>query len=142
MAHAETLEGGCLCGAVRYRTDGAPYHITHCHCTICRRAAGAAFVSWFSVPAASFLFVRGAPARFASSDKALRQFCAACGTQLTFRFHATPGEIDVTLCSLDDPDRLAPEDHIYTSTRLRCMIFADGLPQSGGKRGESEVRRE
>jgi hypothetical protein len=136
MSDSEMLEGGCLCGAVRYRASGTPYHITHCHCTICRRAAGAAFVSWFSVPSASFSFVRGTPARFASSAVAVRQFCLGCGTQLTFQFNATPGEIDVTLCSLDDPDRLTPEDHIHTRSRLRCIVMADGLPQSSGKRGE------
>ena len=135
----EVLEGGCLCGAVRYRTDGTPTHITHCHCSLCRRAAGVAFLSWFTVPAASFSFVRGAPARFASSEKAVRQFCSGCGTQLTFQFNATPDSIDVTLCSLDDPDCLQPEDHIYTSTRLRCIALADGLPQSLSRRGSGVV---
>ena len=137
---AQVLEGGCLCGAVRYRTDGVPTHITHCHCSLCRRAAGAAFLSWFTVPAESFSFSHGEPARFASSEKAVRQFCSGCGTQLTFQFNATPDSIDVTLCSLDDPDCLQPEDHIYTSTRLRWVELADGLPQSAGRRGEGEVR--
>lgn len=43
------LEGGCLCGAVRYRVTGKPYHVTHCHCSMCRRASGAPLVTWFSV---------------------------------------------------------------------------------------------
>jgi hypothetical protein len=44
MAEA-IIEGGCLCGAIRYRATGAPYNITYCHCRTCRRASGAAFVS-------------------------------------------------------------------------------------------------
>jgi hypothetical protein len=129
MSDAEVLEGGCLCGKIRYRAAGQPYDITHCHCTLCRRASGAAFVTWFSVPARGFSFVRGAPARYASTPAALRTFCAACGTPLTFQLHSAPDEIDVTLCSLDDPNRLTPEDHTFVRNRLHWVALADGLPQ-------------
>ena len=54
-------EGGCLCGAVRYRVSGSPYHQTHCHCTLCRRASGAPFVTWFSVAREGFLVTQGKP---------------------------------------------------------------------------------
>jgi hypothetical protein len=46
------LTGGCFCGAIRYEVAGAPFHETNCHCSICRRTAGAAFVTWFSVRSA------------------------------------------------------------------------------------------
>ena len=42
----EAIEGGCLCGAVRYRAFWPAYGITHCHCQTCRRASGAPFVTW------------------------------------------------------------------------------------------------
>ena len=139
MPESLVLEGGCLCGAVRYRGAGAPYAVTHCHCTLCRRASGAPFVTWFSIPAQGFSVVHGAPARFDSSPAAQRTFCARCGTPLTFQLHATPGQIDVTLCSLDDPDRLAPEDHTFTRSRLHCIVLADGLPQYATRREEGEM---
>ena len=41
-----TVEGGCLCGRVRYRVAGAPVRVTHCHCTLCRRSAEAPFLTW------------------------------------------------------------------------------------------------
>jgi hypothetical protein len=134
MADASVLEGGCLCGAVRYRAQGTPYDVTHCHCTLCRRASGAPFVTWFSVPAQGFRFVQGMPSRFASSPEAVRTFCGRCGTALTFQLHSAPDEIDVTVCSLDDPDSLTPQDHIYTRSRLRCIALADGLPQFAATR--------
>jgi hypothetical protein len=137
MSDSPILEGGCLCGAVRYRAEGRPYHITHCHCTLCRRASGAPFVTWFSVPAQGFSFVQGTPSRFASTPAALRTFCAACGTPLTFQLLAERDEIDVTLCSLDDPNVLIPEDHTYIRSRLRCIVLADGLPQFATTRDQA-----
>ena len=89
-------EGGCLCGAVRYQVSGRPYHLTHCHCTLCRRASGAPFVTWFSVASAGFLVTRGEPIRYRSSPVAVRGFCGRCGAQLIFQRDDTPGEVDIT----------------------------------------------
>jgi hypothetical protein len=127
-------EGGCLCGAVRYRVSGRPYHLSHCHCTLCRRAAGAPFVSWFSVASGAFRVMQGEPVCYRSSPEAVRGFCGRCGTQLTFQRDDTPGEVDITLCSLDDPEALTPEDHIYTGSRLRWIVLGDGLPEHAAVR--------
>lgn len=123
------LKGGCFCGRIRYEAAGQPFHLTNCHCSICRRTAGAPFVAWFSMPRAQFRFVRGEPGRFRSSLKGTRSFCPACGTQLTFEHDDLAGEIDVTTCSLDDPNALPPEDHTRTSSKLRWIVLGDGLPQ-------------
>jgi hypothetical protein len=122
------LEGGCLCGGIRYRVTGQPYHLTHCHCITCRRASGAPFVTWFSVPGDGFLVRQGELVRYRSSPGAVRGFCGRCGTQLTFQRDDTPKEIDITMCSLDDPEALAPEDHTYVRSRLRWIVLSDGLP--------------
>lgn len=123
------LTGGCFCGAIRYETADVPFHQTNCHCSICRRTTGAPFVTWFSVPKAGFRFVQGTPTRFRSSTKATRGFCGHCGTQLTFEFDDAPDEIDVTTCSLDDPERWPPVDHTYTGSQLAWIKLADGLPE-------------
>jgi len=123
------LKGGCFCGGIRYETGGTPFHKTNCHCSICRRTSAAPFVTWFSVPRAEFRFVAGTPARFKSTAKGLRSFCPRCGTPLTFEHDDFADEIDVTTCSLDDPEGLPPEDHTRTSSRLRWVKLADGLPE-------------
>lgn len=123
------LSGGCFCGAVRYEAEGAPFHETNCHCEICRRTSGAPMVAWFSVPRSGFRLVSGIPARFPSTATGTRSFCAQCGTQLTFENSDTPDEIDVTIASLDEPDRLPPKDHTYVRSRLRWIRLADQLPQ-------------
>jgi hypothetical protein len=142
MNDTTKLEGGCLCGAIRYRATGLAYHLTNCHCTLCRRASGAAFVTWFSVASTGFQVMQGKPLRYRSTPGAVRSFCGACGTALTFQRDDLPGEIDITLCSLDDPDALAPEDHTYVRSRLRWVKTCDGLPEHTVARpnpGEGDV---
>jgi hypothetical protein len=111
--------------------------MTSCHCSHCRRTSGAPFVTWFSIPRKAFRIIRGTPARFASSAHATRSFCAHCGTQLTFEHVRSPDEIDVTTCSLDEPEALPPEDHTYTRSRLSWVRLDDRLPQHATTRLES-----
>jgi hypothetical protein len=125
---ARGLTGGCLCGAVRYEARGAPFHPTVCHCSICRRSAGAPMVAWFTVKPADFAFTSGQPSTYRSSAKGQRTHCATCGTQLTFKLDALD-EIDVTAGSLDDPEAVPPHDHTYTSTQLSWLHLDDGLPR-------------
>jgi hypothetical protein len=122
------IEGGCLCGAVRYRAGGPPRVPTNCHCPTCRKASGGAFVPWATVPSASFAFSAGEPARFESSPGVARAFCGRCGTPLTYQRADQPDFIDLTICSMDDPARLPPADHTWTSLKLPWLTIADGLP--------------
>lgn len=128
-ANTEPLRGGCLCGALRYQADAAPLHETLCHCSMCRRSAGAPTVAWFSLPRDGLRFVQGTTALYRSSEHATRGFCARCGTQITFEAVYAPGEIDVTTASLDDPERVAPRDHTHAESRLSWVGSGDGLPQ-------------
>jgi hypothetical protein len=130
------LKGHCLCGAVRYETDGAVTNETVCHCTMCRRAAGSPMVGWFTVPRGSYHVVAGTPARYRSSENVVRTFCVTCGTPLTFESNSHPDETDVTTCSLDDPEQAPPRDHTRTLTRLSWVKLADGLPAHPKQRPE------
>src|ERR1044072_2917868 len=107
-----TLEGGCLCGRLRYRIDGPILQSDWCHCRLCQRSAGAPAVAWLTVPRTDFRFTQGEPRTFASTAKGRRQFCADCGTQLVF--FDGDAERDITLASLDDPAAVSPQDHIWT----------------------------
>jgi len=121
------LQGGCACGAVRYEVTQAPYHRTLCHCTICRRSSGAPCVAWFSVHLDGLRIVKGAARTYRSSPGAVRSFCDACGTPLTFQGDGLP-EIDVTVCSLDAPEQVPPDDQTFTRSRLKWMETAHRLP--------------
>jgi hypothetical protein len=123
------LDGGCLCQAIRYRIVGEPTVICHCHCTMCRRASGAPVVAWATFKPAELAFTRGNPKYYASSSRARRQFCPACGTQLTFQLNVrAETEIDVTLASFDEPRHLPVREHVYASTRLPWVHVDEHLP--------------
>lgn len=136
MTHAtgRVLDGGCLCGAVRYRIDGTPRLVSHRHCLHCRRSSGAAFLTWLELDAKLFHFVRGTPASYESRPRVTRQFCGQCGSQLTWQNADDPSEIDVTACSLDDPSLVVPQDHIWCDRMLPWVKLADGLPRFGLRR--------
>jgi hypothetical protein len=134
------LKGGCLCGSVRYETDGEPFHETTCHCADCRRAVGAAGVAWFSVSRAALRFTGDDPKYYASSPKVRRGFCGHCGTSLTYETTDHPAEIDITIASLDDPAEVSPRDHSYTAGKVRWEVVCDGLPAHPHLR-PAELRR-
>jgi hypothetical protein len=124
-----THKGGCFCGQIRYETTGTPFHETSCHCAICRGTTGAASVAWFSLERSHFRFTAGEPTRFKSTRRGTRSFCAQCGTQLTFETEDFPDEIDVTICSLDDPESVRPKDQTWLSSKVSWVVLDNRLPQ-------------
>lgn len=123
------LEGGCLCGATRFRVDGPVRSPCHCHCRSCRLASGAPFVAWATFETARFRLLRGALARHRSSEKVVRGFCGACGTALSYAHADRPDHLDVALAALDEPGAIRPACHIWVSHKLPWIELADGLPQ-------------
>lgn len=133
--------GGCLCGAVRYRLARLPTDVGHCHCRICQRSTGAPLVTWATVPRGDLELLAGEPAWHRSSSAARRGFCRSCGSQLFFAFDADAetsrpdlpeaaiGEIDVTVASLDEPDRCRPTRNIWVGSRRAFLHgFDERLP--------------
>ncbi len=133
---SDFLDGGCLCGAVRYRARGRPEHRMICHCKTCQRAAGSPVVAWVTFPAESFDFVQGDPVRFQSSPPVIRTFCGVCGTPLTYVHSQAAEAVDVTTCSFDEPDSLPPTHHSWLQDSVSWVRFGDGLPTYPTTRSE------
>ncbi|MFO1082027.1 MAG: GFA family protein [Reyranellaceae bacterium] len=123
------VEGGCRCGAVRYRVRGFVLASGICHCRTCRRTASAPSLPFATIAAASFRLIHGCPVEQRSSEHVRRGFCGACGSPLTWRHDAKPGRLDVMICSLDDPAAVPPTFHVWTSHAPAWSIVADGLPR-------------
>jgi GNAT superfamily N-acetyltransferase len=123
------LEGGCFCGAVRYHIGTPPFDVAHCHCSICRRTSGAPFVTWLTVGIGAVTFTAAPPRELRSSLSGRRTFCSSCGTALTFRSMTRPDLIDITVGSLDEPNALTPDAHIWTSSQLAWLHVDDDLPR-------------
>jgi hypothetical protein len=124
--------GGCLCGAVRYRADTDPIRVVNCHCGMCRKMSGAAFLTFVHFPIASFTWTQGQPTRYRSSADAERGFCARCGSTLDMREDVLPDCVQVTLGSLDDPGAVRPDDHVWTRSQVSWLRVADDLPRFAG----------
>ena len=121
--------GRCFCGSVRYEAQGAPRNLCYCHCESCRRAAGSPVVAWATFDRSGFRITQGAAAEFHSSAPVTRGFCPGCGSCLSYRHDARPAEIDVTLATLDEAAKLAPQMHVWVADKLPWVRIEDGLPQ-------------
>ncbi len=122
-------QGHCLCGAIRYELNGAPLHVALCHCSDCRRSAGAPCVSWAMFQEARLTVTAGQPKTINSSGTAMRSFCPDCGTGLFYRNAVNlPGIVGVQTATLDDPDALAPTLQIQVAERLGWMAHMQELP--------------
>jgi len=137
----EHFDGGCLCGAVRFRSTGAPSALSRCHCRSCRLAAGSAGVAWAVFRRADFALLKGSLVRYRSSPIAVRGFCGTCGTSISYEPDDSPANIEVTSSTFDDPNRFAPTREIWVSHCLAWEQLDDALPQflndSGGATSEA-----
>ena len=96
------LTGGCQCGAIRFALSAAPVKVSICHCRMCQKASGAPFASFAEIEHGDFAWTRGKPAAFRSSSLAERDFCADCGTPLSFRRIDGP-RIEIMTGAFDRP---------------------------------------
>ena len=141
MSDVSVHEGGCLCGAVRYRVAGPIAWTAHCHCSMCRRASGAVALTWVTVPEACFAFTRGAPATYQSSENAERRFCRTSGSPLTFWSRAHPAEMDVSLGTMDHPQDHPADRHTWTRSRLPWLRLDRHLPAYAESTPATSARR-
>jgi hypothetical protein len=119
---------------VRFRAGLPALWVAHCHCSMCRRAQGAGFVTWVGIAEGRLVLDSGAEvlARYRSSPPATRSFCSRCGSPLFFQSSRWPGEIHVTLASLDSAAGLEPRAHAYWSDHAPWIGWDGGaLPRSG-----------
>ena len=125
------LIGGCQCGAVRYKAEGEPLSAIYCHCTSCRKHAGAPAVALAGYRRDQISYTKGQPKVFASSPGVGRAFCGDCGTPMTWE--GDGGEIgpmvELLIGTMDDPDAFAPECHIHDQERLSWFETHDSLPR-------------
>jgi len=126
------ISGGCLCGRIRYRASGSPDWVGHCHCRLCQRHSGAAFLTYvFFRDAGRVLWDGAKRIVYRSSPEVERGFCPKCGSSLSF---ARPGrgEMSVLAGTLDDPNAVAPSMHIFAESRCNWLMLGDGLPSHEG----------
>ena len=129
---ANDLEGGCACGAVRYRLELAPMFVHCCHCRDCQRQTGSAFVINALIETDRIVLLAGAPEPVGVPTDSGRPHdiyrCPACRTALWSDYGGRPALRFVRVGTLDDPAALAPDVHIYTRSKLPWVQLPEGVP--------------
>jgi len=125
----QPLQGGCLCGSVRYEARSTQRDGCYCHCRMCQLAFGNTRAAYLNLRKDEPRWLNGPPAYCASSKIARRGFCGRSGTPLSFEF--LDGEkMDLSVDSLDDPALLRPTEHFGAETRIAAWHVDDGLSGS------------
>lgn len=124
------LKGSCLCGGVRYEISGPLKGALNCHCSMCRKAHGAAFRSRAAVNACDFSWQQGESLvrYFESSPGTYRGFCSVCGSNLISRFDGRD-DYGLALGSLDDDPGIKPQCHVFVGAKAPWHDIGDELPQ-------------
>jgi hypothetical protein len=125
---AKVYKGGCLCGQVRYRASAEPANVRICHCRSCQRATGGPCFAR-AVFLAELVERSGETIRWPTSPRVDRLACARCGTPLFAEPKDPPARLAISLATLDDPDALVPDMHIWVSEKRAWVPIDDGLPQ-------------
>lgn len=126
---ARPLAGGCLCGAVRYTVAEMARDAVTCHCRMCQKQSGSAFMGFLTAPRRA-VAISGGIRHYRSSSFATRGFCPTCGSALTFEYDHEPHLVGITLGSLDEPEAVAPTRHWGVESQLFWLALADGLPRA------------
>lgn len=134
---AEKVPGSCFCGAVRFAVGLPTMFCAHCHCSMCRRAHGAGFVTWIGVEREKFEITAGAAhlVRYRSSDHGTRSFCGVCGSTLLCESTHSPERVDVVLANVNGEIDRRPQMHVFVSDRAPWISINDDLLRLGGPTG-------
>ncbi len=130
-------EGGCQCGALRYRLEGEPVALVACHCTECQRQSGSAFGMSLIVPKDAFQLLCGEPKRFARTADSGRSvecaFCPACGTRIHHEPTYRKDTLNIKPGTLDDTSWLSPALHVWTKSKQPWVPIPEGMRSLEGQ---------
>ncbi len=127
--NAKMIRGSCLCGSVRWEIDGPARHMSHCHCSMCRKAHGAPFATYLSANLDDYRLVAGAEVirQHESSPGFTRAFCATCGSVVPMIVDGRRAVIPAGC--LDDDPGIRPAAHIFVASKAPWHPIADNLPR-------------
>ncbi|HJU10208.1 MAG TPA: GFA family protein [Candidatus Binataceae bacterium] len=127
----KSMTGGCACGAIRYTIVESPMIVHACHCRDCQRITGSAFVInlWIE---RKFVEAKDQPKSFRLTAGTGKPhdvfFCEKCGTYLWSYYHAAPGALFVRAGTLDHPEKIKPDVHIFTRSKVPWLQLPSDVP--------------
>jgi hypothetical protein len=126
-----SVVGSCLCGAVRFQAQLPSKWVAHCHCTYCRRAHGAPFVTWVGFLSENFSLDPDSqqPTWYESSPGAKRAFCSTCGSPMLFESTRWPDEMHVARSLIQGALDKEPSAHVFFEEHVPWLQINDELPK-------------
>ena len=128
-----SIEGGCTCGSVRYRMKARPLFVHCCHCRWCQRESGTAFALNALIETHQVELLQGSPTAVSipsNSGKGQRMFrCPECQVTVWSHYAGAGDALSfVRVGTLDDPDQLPPDIHIFTESKQPWVVLGDQAP--------------
>lgn len=125
------IVGGCLCNGVRYEYDGSIDEISICHCSMCRKAQGSAYVAVSPIDATRFRITQGQELlrEFRAVPYKARVFCGNCGSPLYSARDDLPAIKRLRLGTVETPFECANAYHIFVGSKAAWEVVADELPK-------------
>jgi hypothetical protein len=118
---SDAHDGGCQCGALRYRVEGEPVAVGICHCTQCQKQSGSAFGMSCIVQKEAFRLLSGSPKTFTRTSDSGRPvvcaFCPDCGTRIYHETRWLDGVLNIKPGTFDDTSFLRPQAQIWTAKK-------------------------
>jgi hypothetical protein len=132
------ITGRCECAKVRYEVRGELTEFCHCHCSICRRIHGAAFVTWGQVSRDQFTYLAGEDhlRTYSYSDRADSLFCDNCGSTLLVDFKTEVDMLYITMGTVDGDVKRPGGFHQFVGSKAPWLEICDDLPQHEGWPGD------
>ena len=134
MVKNEQPGGACLCGAVEFSASLPSKWCAHCHCSMCRKAHGAGYVTWAGFDEDQVTFVKGNKQLtwYESSPGAQRGFCRRCGSTMFFRSERWAGELHIALACIDGAIDRTPQANVFFDRHVNWMPIDETLKQVDG----------
>ena len=131
MTRGESFQGGCLCGAVRYRIDRRFLNAIHCHCQMCRKAHGGAFSTHVVARHDQVVWLAGRDelGTYESSPGGFREFCTHCGTHVLVHGQTGDDTLAIPAGTLDGDPALTILGHMFAEAAVSWLEVDDGLPR-------------
>ena len=134
MSANDQNDGSCLCGEIKFVVSSPSKWCAHCHCSMCRKAHGAGYVTWIGFEQQQVEFTNGKEQLvwYPSSPGAHRGFCRKCGSTMFFRSQQWAGELHIAVACLNGELDRQPQANVYFDKHVDWMPIDDSLKEVGG----------
>jgi len=131
LAMPTSSRGSCLCGEVGFVAALPSKWVAHCHCSRCRRAHGAPFVTWagFAADAVTVADPRSNLRWYVADEGGMRGSCGHCGSPMFFKSERWPGELHIARALFLEPIDRTPQAHVFYETHVDWVTIGDELPK-------------